>query len=226
MLSTVLCRTLQSVWKLATGSTTSESRCVACSSVPVSCRLYDRQCYQGGKASATWSWPLTSNWCRYQESMDRHIHSPHTSSWRRAQLLLSSATLNVCLLMRASLTSGISVARKQLQFGANTRRGQLLPSSCCVCDRLSGISHSDKFVLKYVNVNLNPGYRATVVTVTVDHLNRSNCCIDHLLQHWNLCVKPTQCLCVSPVRYGLPTQCICVFRTVLTANSDCFPTKH
>jgi hypothetical protein len=31
---------------------------------------------------------------------------------------------------------------------------------------------------------------------------------------------------VSPVRYGLLTQCICVFRTVLTANSDCFPTQH
>jgi hypothetical protein len=29
-----------------------------------------------------------------------------------------------------------------------------------------------------------------------------------------------------PVRYGLSTQCICVFRTVLTAKSDCFPTQH
>jgi hypothetical protein len=41
-----------------------------------------------------------------------------------------------------------------------------------------------------------------------------------------LCTLPLERICVSRVRYGLPTQCICVFRTVLTANSDCFPKQH
>jgi hypothetical protein len=30
----------------------------------------------GCKATGTWSWPLTSNYCRDQESVDLYIHSP------------------------------------------------------------------------------------------------------------------------------------------------------
>jgi hypothetical protein len=38
---------------------------------------------------------------------------------------------------------------------------------------------------------------------------------------------PSAYLCVScEVRTEVPTQCIYVFRTVLTINSDCFPTQH
>jgi hypothetical protein len=44
----------------------------------------------GGKAAGVWSWPLTSNYCRGQENVDLYIHSPHTSSWRSAQLVKHS----------------------------------------------------------------------------------------------------------------------------------------
>jgi flavin reductase (DIM6/NTAB) family NADH-FMN oxidoreductase RutF len=41
-----------------------------------------------------------------------------------------------------------------------------------------------------------------------------------------LCILSTECICVSTVRYGLHTVYLCAVRTVLTANSDSFPTQH
>jgi hypothetical protein len=40
--------------------------------------------FPGGEATGTWSWPLTSMWCRGWEYKELDLNFPNTPSWRGA----------------------------------------------------------------------------------------------------------------------------------------------
>jgi hypothetical protein len=55
--------------------------------------------FPGGEAAGTWSWPLTSIYCRGQECVELYLHSPSRPSWRGAQLKKAQGQLYIYLLL-------------------------------------------------------------------------------------------------------------------------------
>jgi len=54
--------------------------------LPVYYPLGTRVSFPGGKATGTWSWPLSSIYSRGQECVGLYLHCRNTPSWRGAEL--------------------------------------------------------------------------------------------------------------------------------------------
>jgi hypothetical protein len=52
---------------------------------PASYSVGTKGSFTGVKAGGAWIWPLTSIYCRRQESVELYLHSPNTPPWRDAQ---------------------------------------------------------------------------------------------------------------------------------------------
>jgi hypothetical protein len=69
----------------------------------VVCHVGTSSYFPGDKEAGTWSWPLTSDWCRGQENVKLYVHSPIRLHGIVLNKLSTDITLSFSLLLRLFL---------------------------------------------------------------------------------------------------------------------------